>query len=111
MEASSLEDHPQTYWRTDQPRPVELLANPERIEVSAPVPDYPPMVFRYKGTVHKVKRADGPDRIEQEWWLSDGLHRDYYLVEDENGNRYWIFRLGHYGDDHNPDWFLHGFFA
>jgi protein ImuB len=111
VEASSLEDQPQTYWRTDQPRPVELLASPERIEVSAPVPDYPPMVFRYKGTVHKVKRADGPDRIEQEWWLSDGLHRDYYLVEDENGNRYWIFRLGHYGDDHNPDWFLHGFFA
>lgn len=111
VEASSLTEEPQTYWRTDQPRPVELLSNPERIEVSAPVPDYPPMVFRYKGNVHKVKRADGPDRIEQEWWLSDGLHRDYYLIEDENGNRYWIFRLGHYGDDHKPDWFIHGFFA
>ncbi|MGN7885409.1 Y-family DNA polymerase [Dyadobacter sp. 22481] len=109
--ATSLNDQPQTYWRTDQPRPVELLPQPERIEVSAPIPDYPPMVFRYKDTVHKVKHADGPDRIEAEWWLADGLHRDYYAVEDETGNRYWIFRLGHYGDDHNPQWFIHGFFA
>nr|WP_295932996.1 DNA polymerase Y family protein [uncultured Dyadobacter sp.] len=111
VEASSLIDQPQTHWRTDQPRPVQLLKQPERIEVSAPIPDYPPMVFRYNNTVHKIMRADGPDRIEQEWWIADGLHRDYYLVEDENGNRYWIFRLGHYGDAQNPEWFIHGFFA
>ena len=85
------------------------MATPEYIEVTAPVPDYPPMLFRYKGKLHKIIKADGPERIEQEWWLQDGQHRDYYAVEDEEGYRYWLFRLGHY--DENYQWFIHGFFA
>jgi protein ImuB len=32
-------------------------------------------------------------------------------VEDEEGKRYWLFRLGHYNEDVKPSWFLHGFFA
>lgn len=97
-------------WRSDLPRPICLLHPPERIEVTAPIPDYPPMLFRYKGILHKVSKADGPERIEQEWWLQQGLHRDYYVVEDESGARYWLFRLGHYGEG-KPEWFIHGFFA
>ena len=38
------------------------------------------------------------------------LTRDYYVVEDEGGRRFWVFRLGLYGDDNNPTWFLHGLF-
>ena len=110
-EAATLTQMPQSEWRSSYPMPVQLLAQPERILVTAPVPDYPSMVFRYKGIVYKIKRADGPDRIEQEWWIADGLHRDYYCVEDENGGRYWIFRSGHYGDNNNSDWFIHGFLA
>jgi protein ImuB len=98
-------------WRLDKPRPVQLLPKPEKIMVTAPIPDYPPMLFRYNGKLHKIIRADGPERIEQEWWIQDGEHRDYYSVEDENGNRYWLFRLGHYAEDKNTEWFLHGFFA
>lgn len=97
-------------WKVDRPRPLQLLASPVPIEVTAPIPDYPPMMFRYKGTLHKVMKADGPERIEQEWWLQQGQHRDYYYVEDEHGCRYWIFRLGHYTDE-SYQWFLHGFFA
>lgn len=108
--AVSLSEKPQTPWRTDRPRPVNLLPRPELIQVAAPVPDYPPMLFRYNGQIHKIKKADGPERIEQEWWIQEGLHRDYYCVEDESGARFWIFRLGHYGDQ-NPDWFIHGFFS
>ena len=48
---------------------------------------------------------------EQEWWLSDGEHRDYYYVEDEDGRRYWLYRLGHYDADKSYGWFLHGYFA
>jgi protein ImuB len=110
-EAKTLADKPTTEWRSQQMWPTQLLPVPERIQVSAPVPDYPPMLFRYKGSVHQIKRADGPDRTEQEWWLEDGLHRDYYIVEDEQGRRYWIFRLGHYDEEQTPDWFIHGFFA
>lgn len=36
--------------------------------------------------------------------------RDYYLVEDEDGHRYWVFRLGFYSNDIGASWYLHGFF-
>lgn len=110
-EASSLTEKRTTYWRTDRPRPTRLLNPPQPIEVSAPIPDYPPMLFRYKGEVHLLKKADGPERIEREWWIERGEHRDYYYVEDEQGRRYWLFRLGHYQGDRSPNWYLHGFFA
>ena len=79
-----------------QTKTIATLSKPEPIEVTAPIPDYPPMLFRYKGKLHKIIKADGPERIEQEWWLQQGQHRDYYCVEDEEGYRYWLFRLGHY---------------
>ena len=108
--AFSILEKPEFSWPAARPRPISLLENPERIQVTAPVPDYPPMLFRYKGQVHNVIRADGPERIEQEWWIQQGLHRDYYVIEDQNGARYWIFRSGHYGEN-NPHWFIHGFFS
>ena len=109
--ANSLKEKPTTQWRSDKLRPIQLLHEPQLIEVTAPIPDYPPMNFRYKGKLHKVKKADGPERIEPEWWLDAGLHRDYYTVEDEEGKRYWLFRSGHYETRKNPSWFIHGFFA
>lgn len=108
--SSSLQEKLITPWQTGKPRPMQLLSTPERIDVTAPIPDYPPMLFRYRGKLHKIVRADGPERIEQEWWLQQGKHRDYYRVEDEAGSRYWIFRLGHY-DDEGYEWFLHGYFC
>jgi len=107
---SSLEEKPTISWRVDKPRPLQLLQKPSPIEVTAPVPDYPPMNFRYKGKLHKIIKADGPERIEQEWWLQQGQHRDYYYVEDEEGKRYWLFRSGHYSD-RSYQWFIHGFFV
>ena len=108
--ASSIDEKSATAWRVGKPRPLHLLSKPESIEVTAPIPDYPPLLFRYKGKLHKIMKADGPERIEQEWWLQQGQHRDYYYVEDEEGYRYWLFRLGHYSDKYYQ-WFIHGFFA
>jgi protein ImuB len=109
-EVSSLNEQPQTEWRTDCLRPIHLLPKPEPVEVMVVLPDYPPMHFRHKGEIIRVARADGPERIEQEWWLQDGPPRDYYRVEDEHGARYWLFRLGLYGNK-KPQWFLHGYFV
>ncbi len=109
--APSLNEKVEVEWRTDRPRPLQLLAQPERIDVTAPIPDYPPMNFRYRNVLHVIVKADGPERIEQEWWLQQGDHRDYYYVEDEQGKRYWLFRLGHYDEQRKPLWFVHGFFA
>lgn len=108
--ATALHESPASEWRADKPRPLQLLPVPQRIEVAAPIPDYPPMLFRHRGKVHQIIRADGPERIEQEWWIRQGEHRDYYRVEDEEGNRYWLFRSGHY-DEHKAQWFLHGYFS
>ncbi len=108
---TGLEIMKRTDWRPDVSRPVQLLPYPEEVDVTAPIPDYPPMMFRYKGRLHKVIKADGPERIEQEWWIQDGEHRDYYSVENEEGQRYWLFRLGHYSDMQSPKWYLHGYFS
>ncbi|HZY82618.1 MAG TPA: DNA polymerase Y family protein [Cyclobacteriaceae bacterium] len=109
-QTSSLHEQPATEWPTDRQRPMHVLLKPEPIEVTAPIPDYPPMLFRHNGQIHQVVRADGPERIEKEWWVDQGEHRDYYRVEDSEGGRYWVFRLGHY-DDKVYRWFLHGYFA
>ncbi len=109
--ATSIQEKTDVRWCRDRPRPTQLLTHPERIEVTVPVPDYPPMVFRYKGKIHQVKKADGPERIEREWWIDGGEHRDYYVVEDGDGQRYWLFRSGHYTGDKRNQWFIHGFFA
>ncbi len=108
--SATLNEPLTTNWKLNIPRPLQLLCNPAPIEVTAPVPDYPPMNFRYKGKLHKIIKADGPERIEQEWWLQDGQHRDYYYVEDAAGCRYWLFRLGHYDLAKTYQWFVHGFF-
>lgn len=107
---ASLSGTPAMVWPTDRQRPLHLLSRPEPIDVMVPLPDYPPLLFTHKGKVFKLLKADGPERIEQEWWASEGPSRDYYRVEDEQGARYWIFRLGHYAEG-NAQWFLHGFFA
>jgi protein ImuB len=106
----SLDEQPETEWTTDRLRPIHLLPKPEPVEVMVVLPDYPPMHFRYKGEIIRVARADGPERIEQEWWLRNGPPRDYYRVEDDHGARYWLFRLGLYGNK-KPQWFLHGYFV
>ena len=36
--------------------------------------------------------------------------RDYYIVEDGEGHRFWVFRLGLYGGAVHPVWYLHGVF-
>ncbi len=108
-------------WAVDDPdaapRPVRLLRRPEPIEATAPVPDDPPVLFRWRGVLHRVRAATGPERISAEWWRTQGAEdaaddtdrvRDYYRVEDEHGARFWIFRRGLSGAS---DWFLHGLFA
>ena len=80
-------------WAAKWPRPSRLLANPERIDVTALLPDQPPAVFTWRGKRRRVKRADGPERIFGEWWLrpkEQAAVRDYIVVEDEAGERYWV---------------------
>ena len=99
-----------------QSRPLQLLSQPLPIEVMAPVPDGPPVMFRWRRQQHRIKRAQGPERIAPEWWRTEGRPltreaRDYYQLEDQDGLRYWVYREGLYRPDQQPGWYLHGFFA
>ncbi|UYN98702.1 MAG: DNA polymerase Y family protein [Devosia sp.] len=40
----------------------------------------------------------------------DAATRDYYVVEDQDGRRFWVFRQGFYTGPTRPAWYLHGFF-
>jgi protein ImuB len=103
-------------WPDHWPRPARLLPHPEPIETVALLPDHPPVTFTWRGIRRRVKRADGPERVFGEWWKRDAeliAVRDYFQVEDEDGERFWIYRAG---DGENPDtgshrWFLHGVFG
>lgn len=104
-------------WQANlPPRPIRLLSPPEPIDAMAPVPDDPPLSFRWRRVLHRVARAEGPERLRPEWWLpadDDAETRDYYRVEIEDGRRFWLYRSGLYRQDRQapPRWFLHGIFA
>ncbi len=107
----SLKQKPHIDWQKDKLRPANVLPVPQPIKVTAPIPDYPPMNFQFNNKLHKVIKADACERIEAEWWIEGGLHRDYYIVENEEGKRYWLYRLGHYNEEEKPQWFMHGVFG
>jgi protein ImuB len=85
-------------WMPPRPLPLESPA--------AVVPDGPPVQFRLGDRWHRVARAHGPERIETAWWRGATVRRDYYVVETEVGERFWVFRRLRDGG-----WFLHGVFA
>jgi protein ImuB len=102
-------------WPEDLPRPVRLLDPPQPVEAMALLPDDPPVAFTWRRVRHRVRHADGPERIAGEWWKRDrewAAVRDYFRVEDEDGRRFWLFRRGNGRDEQTGDmrWFLHGFF-
>jgi protein ImuB len=104
-------------WDPLRPRPLRLFYRPEPIEAMAPVPDDPPVFFRWRGVPHRVRRAEGPERLAEEWWrrpfeeAGSGRARDYYRVEDEVGARFWLFRDGFYDAETPAKWWMHGLFG
>jgi protein ImuB len=122
--------------KPEQPRPLLLLPRAEPTEVTALVPDGPPRRFCWRGVTYDVEASQGPERIGAEWWRApylsahsresgnpepdprlrgderQRLTRDYYLVEDSDGRRFWLFREGLYGrETAAARWFVQGLFA
>ena len=52
------------------PRPPLLLERPEPLAVLAEVPEGPPARFTWRRVTRAVVKAEGPERIAPEWWLS-----------------------------------------
>ena len=98
-------------------RPARLLPQPEPLSnVVALMPDHPPRRFTWRGQAYRVTHGDGPERIHGEWWRSTRemwAVRDYFRVEAEGGERFWLFRRGDgiEAPTGNLTWYMHGLFG
>ncbi len=98
-------------------RPVRVLARPEALSgVVALLPDHPPRRFAWRGRAYRVVAGDGPERIHGEWWRTTRemwAVRDYFRVEAESGERFWLFRRGDAIEENTGDlsWYMHGVFG
>jgi protein ImuB len=99
-----------SWWR-ERPRPLRLLAEPVPMPVTEDAGGAP-FALRDRRRLRRIAVAEGPERIEPEWWrpLAEGDRpaRDYWRVEDEEGGRFWLYRER---SGSAPRWFLHGLFA
>ena len=89
-------------------RPLSLLARPPSIRVIV-LPSESrfgqPVAFSDQNQVHRLLQVRGPERIGGQWWNASSKTRDYFDVLDEEGNRFWIFRVME-----TNQWYLHGVF-
>ncbi len=98
-------------------RPVRIMARPEPLAgVVALLPDHPPRRFTWRGRTYRIVAGDGPERIHGEWWRRPRemwAVRDYFRVEVDTGERFWLFRRGDAVDEQSGDlsWFMHGVFG
>jgi protein ImuB len=108
----------ETAWplAEEKTRPLLLLPQAEPTEVTALIPDGPPRRFSWRGMTYHIAGSQGPERIGAQWWRTPHGEtkptRDYYLVEDFGGHRFWLYREGLYGRETTAaQWYVHGLFA
>ncbi|MEM7543989.1 MAG: DNA polymerase Y family protein [Pseudomonadota bacterium] len=113
--APALTAPPKMTAPTARERPIRLLAPAEEVHVLYAVPEGPPAQFVWRKQTHRVARYAGPERIAPEWWRDrpSTRLRDYFKVEDQSGQRLWLYREGLHEDGRggDPRWFVHGMFA
>lgn len=86
-------------------RPLCLKREPIAVDVLAVVPEGPPYRFHWNGREHRIAQSWGPERITTGWWRARSIGRDYFRVQTEDGQRFWLFR-----EISTGAWFLHGVF-
>ncbi len=102
---------PSALWPEYRVRPVYLMDPPVRIEVSTIHPARTPVQFRFGQQMHRIVKAEGPERLTPEWWRAEPLRwelQDYYRIEDERGYRFWIFQEFNATPSLGTRWFLRG---
>ncbi|MBH66778.1 MAG: hypothetical protein CMM58_00335 [Rhodospirillaceae bacterium] len=94
-------------------RPLYLMEYPEQIDPILLCQNEKPKHFFWRNKDIQIRRVNGPERISPEWWCIENYHmtRDYFRVEDTEGQRYWLFKEFTKKDNQNLNWYLHGFFA
>lgn len=103
IDAGQTDDLPSL---VDADRPSLLLPRPTRMKVALLLPDGPIATVQAADASLRVIASIGPERIEPEWWREDGVIRDYFKIQTEDGAWLWIFR-----ESPSGQWFLHGEWA
>jgi protein ImuB len=101
LKASGPERIEAEWWRSGQNLKFLLPPRDERPQTPPPDP---------KKKAVAIPKPE-PHVSKLETFVSEQQARDYFVIEDESGRRFWVFRLGLYGSDTPPRWFLHGFFS
>ena len=104
-------------------RPCSLLAHPIPLAVALGHGPFQqevasaqlPSRLRIGGMVCTITAHWGPERIETGWWQGPSIRRDYYRIETDQGQWWWIFRnLGSQPNQQTASpcyrWMLHGKF-
>ena len=70
----------------------------------------------WRRVTYRFVKTSGPERIGVEWWTlpyaaspkatAVRCTRDYYVVEDDGGRRFWLFREGLYAEAYTQRWYL-----
>jgi protein ImuB len=101
---------PNAVWLEHRIRPVQLIDPPMPIEIAEIIPGKWPVRIRVGRQLHRIVRAEGPERLTPEWWRDRPFPwntRDYYRIESEQGARLWIFRETRRAEP-GERWYLHG---
>jgi protein ImuB len=90
------------------PLPLRLFPIPEPVEIEAPSEraEAPPIAFHWRGHLHRIAAARGPDRRLGAWWQGEHAARDYWTIHDADGRRLWLCR-----DLATGRWCVHGVLA
>ncbi len=104
LKASGPERIEAEWWRTG--KRLAILTPPVFGEAEIAPQDHPDPA---KKPVRAEPQAQHVSTLES--FDPETTVRDYYVVEDEGGRRFWVFRVGLYGAASPPRWYLHGFFA
>jgi protein ImuB len=97
-------------WPPHRIRPVWLIEPPAPVRIAGMIPGKWPVRIHAGGELHRIVRAEGPERLTPEWWRDlppAWKTRDYYRIENERGARFWIFRETSRTAP-GERWFLHG---
>lgn len=102
---ATVDDHrPEKAWKKSTPdtreetlkqwpeRPLWLLEQPRAVS---------PDLYR------RLSIESNAERIESGWWETDDVRRDYFLVCDQQGTRYWAYKKR----EDDSTLFIHGLFA
>lgn len=103
-------------------RPLSLFVEPLPLRVAFPQGSFClhvssprlPERFRWEGKTHTIVMHWGPERIESGWWKGESIGREYYRVETDHGQWWWIFRnlvSKSRAADPRYHWMLHGTFS